>query len=112
MRDCLIRNRMGSDRWLAFIDSHSSSKERSMNGAQFHLPWVGNPDGRLTRSEKSIAPQGRVCCVRLGELAPARAGITSWQVGGRIVGRDFIPRGRQRRWETRKIASGVMQVRV
>jgi len=45
MRDCLIRNRMGSDRWLAFIDSHSSSKERSMNGAQFHPPGPAAPVG-------------------------------------------------------------------
>src|SRR5208282_4459275 len=33
---------------LAVVVSHPSSKKRSMDGAQFHLPWVGEAGGRLT----------------------------------------------------------------
>jgi hypothetical protein len=43
---------------LAFIDSHSSSKERSMNGAQFHSLWVGEAGGRLIQSTCELSGLG------------------------------------------------------
>jgi hypothetical protein len=43
----LKRNKTRIYRWLAFAFSHPSSKRRSMDGAQFHFPWVGFVDGGL-----------------------------------------------------------------
>ncbi len=37
-------------RRLTATDSHSSDKERPMNGAQFHLSWVGFDGGRLLQN--------------------------------------------------------------
>jgi len=39
---------------LAFLPSHPSSKRRSMDGARFHPPWVGDAGGRLNRKHGRI----------------------------------------------------------
>jgi len=61
---------------------------------------VGEDGGRLTKNRLSRRlknPQGKVCCVRFGELAPADAGIAGWRAHRR-TGHPIV--GRQRWWGT------------
>jgi len=57
----------------AFIDSHSSSKKRSMNGAQFHLSWVGTTGGRLATEKTPPRARG---------YADGARGLFGWSGAG------------------------------
>ena len=45
---------------MAFVVSHSSTKKRSMNGAQFHSPRVGNAGERLLPGSRCLRPFARL----------------------------------------------------
>jgi hypothetical protein len=40
---------------VGFVSTHPCDKERRMDGAQFHFPWVGNGGGELKRNG-NLAP--------------------------------------------------------
>ena len=72
-------------------------------GAQVGHP-VSSPVGRQRRWVTRKKKNGRCgaswtiqmktgCSYPCSELAPAEAGIASWQVSGEIAGRSFMPRG-------------------
>jgi len=41
---------------VGFVAAHPSSKERSMDGAQFHLPWVSSSVGFISRGSEAPVP--------------------------------------------------------
>ena len=68
---------------LAFVAAHSSSKKRSMNGAQFHPPWGCKAGGGLTRNAGCAGSGSPKCHLwrrflnKFSELASAPR---TWQV--------------------------------
>jgi Lon protease-like protein len=76
----LKRNGMRIVRCLAFCDSHSSSKKRSMNGAQFHPSQVGCAGGQLIQSSYEGWLDGRALIRnKAGRSERARAGTPTRQ---------------------------------
>jgi hypothetical protein len=98
----LERNRMGSKRRLASGDAHSSSKRRSMNGAQFHLPRVCFAGGGLKGNNHFVPSlqDGGQCGV-LGPRVPPGAILTISLREMRPCDHEFRSfEGRRRRWTT------------
>jgi hypothetical protein len=98
----LIRDRIGSKRRLASGDAHSSSKRRSMNGAQFHLPRVCFAGGGLKGNNHFVPSlqDGGQCGV-LGPRVPPGAILTISLREMRPCDHEFRSfEGRRRRWTT------------
>jgi hypothetical protein len=60
---------------LAFSDSHSSSKKRSMNGAQFHPHWVGNAGGDWQVNKWLV----EIRLVQCGEVGLVGGQVVDWK---------------------------------